>query len=266
MAALSSAATAAISTAALSAGRAASTSLTASSQSLVAAPISLRAAVRAPPRTSIHRCRAAADGAANSAVKEKLEEVADEEHAGNGAAVAAPSPMEIQSLLAELCEETQIAEIKVKIGKFSLHARRDIGGVAKAAAAPAAPPAPVIYAPPVPAFPMSDSLPAAAAAVAEAPEKPKDEGLQYVSAPRVGIVRRGKLYKGKHGRPIVLEGAMVKKGQALCFLEQLGTNLSVEAECAGTVVEFLVEDGAPVGYAEPLVAIRPSFPVIKHLA
>lgn len=196
-------------------------------------------------------------------VKDKVEEA---EEVGNGDAVPTPNAAEIQSLLMEICEDTQVAEIEVKIGKFSLHMRRDVAGAAKAAAAPA----PMLYAPPVPAFPMSDSMPAAAAAptaaaAAAESDKPKDEGLQYITSPRVGIIRRGKLYKGKHGRPIVLEGAIVKQGQAVCFLEQLGTNLTIESTSAGEVVEFLVEDGAAVGYNEPLFAVRPSFPGIKKL-
>ncbi|CAI7791076.1 unnamed protein product [Closterium sp. NIES-54] len=179
---------------------------------------------------------------------------------------------QVQSLLMELCDETHIAELKVKVGAFSLHVKRDVDGsignaVAAAEASAAAAAAPVVYAAPVPAFPMAESLPAAepVAEVAAEPEKPKDEGLVYVTSPRVGIMRRGKLYKGKHGRPIVLEGAVVKKGQAMCFLEQLGTNLTIETEHAGTVVDFLVEDGVPVGYGEPLAAIRPSFPGIMKL-
>eukprot|EP00475_Leptophrys_vorax_P026997 TRINITY_DN3843_c0_g2_i1.p1 TRINITY_DN3843_c0_g2~~TRINITY_DN3843_c0_g2_i1.p1 ORF type:complete len:295 (+),score=12.26 TRINITY_DN3843_c0_g2_i1:197-1081(+) len=267
MAALTASASAVISSTALVARRAAATSLSASSQSLVAAPVPLRAAVRSSSRTHIQRCRAAADAKAASKDEEAEEDEDEDEEdgevvpIGNGAHVAAPEVAEIHSLLTDLCDETLIAELKVKVGKFSLRVLREVPGVAAAAGAPAA--APVIYAPPVPAFPMADSLPAAAPAPpAEASEKPEDKGLQFIVSPRVGIVRRGKLYKGKHGRPIVLEGAIVKKGQALCFLEQLGTNLSVEAEIAGEVVEFLVDDGAPVGYGEPLVAIRPSFPGI----
>ncbi|CAI5989288.1 unnamed protein product [Closterium sp. NIES-64] len=263
----------AVPTAALTAGRAASAASASTSfaRSVVPAPLPapLSAASRAG-RTHLLRCRAAA--VEDGAVKEVPVEA---EELSNGAAVAAPTVDEVQSLLMELCDETHIAELKVKVGAFSLHVKRDVDGsighaVAAAEASAAAAAAPVVYAAPVPAFPMAESLPPAAAAepvaeVAAEPEKPKDEGLVYVTSPRVGIMRRGKLYKGKHGRPIVLEGAVVKKGQAMCFLEQLGTNLAIETEHAGTVVDFLVEDGVPVGYGEPLAAIRPSFPGIMKL-
>ncbi|GJP33931.1 hypothetical protein CLOM_g18430 [Closterium sp. NIES-68] len=264
----------AIPTAALTASRAASAASASTSFARSVVPAPLPAPLSAAPRagrTHLLRCRAAAveDGAM------KKEEVEEAEELSNGAAVAAPSAFEVQSLLMELCDETHIAELKVKVGSFSLHVKRDVDGsigsaVAAAEASAAAAAAPVVYAAPVPAFPMIESLPTVAAAepaveVAAESEKPKDEGLVYVTSPRVGIMRRGKLYKGKHGRPIVLEGAVVKKGQAMCFLEQLGTNLAIETEHAGTVVEFLVEDGVPVGYGDPLAAIRPSFPGIMKL-
>ncbi|CAI7893167.1 unnamed protein product [Closterium sp. NIES-54] len=259
----------AVPTAALTASRAASAA-SASSFARSVVPSPLPAPLSAAPRAGrIHllRCRAAA--VEDGAVKEVAVEA---EELSNGAAVAAPTVDEVQSLLMELCDETHIAELKVKVGAFSLHVKRDVDGsignaVAAAEASAAAAAAPVVYAAPVPAFPMAESLPAAepVAEVAAEPEKPKDEGLVYVTSPRVGIMRRGKLYKGKHGRPIVLEGAVVKKGQAMCFLEQLGTNLTIETEHAGTVVDFLVEDGVPVGYGEPLAAIRPSFPGIMKL-
>ncbi|CAI5532516.1 unnamed protein product [Closterium sp. Naga37s-1] len=299
----------AVPTAALTASRAASAASASTSFARSAVPAPLPAPLSAAPRavrTHLLRCRAAA--VEDGAVKEVAVEA---EELSNGAAVAAPTVdevqsllMEVQSLLMELCDETHIAELKVKVGAFSLHVKRDVDGsighaVAAAEASAAAAAAPVVYAAPVPAFPMAESLPAAepVAEVAAEPEKPKDEGLVYVTSPRVGIMRRGKLYKGKHGRPIVLEGAVVKKGQAMCFLEQLGTNLTIEVgvgeggighslvtkgqamcfleqlgtnltiktEHAGTVVDFLVEDGVPVGYGEPLAAIRPSFPGIMKL-
>jgi acetyl/propionyl-CoA carboxylase alpha subunit len=37
------------------------------------------------------------------------------------------------------------------------------------------------------------------------------------------------------------------------------------AEMSGEVMKVLWEDGEPVGYGDPLIAIRPSFPGIKKL-
>ncbi|CAI5932182.1 unnamed protein product [Closterium sp. NIES-64] len=203
--------------------------------------------------------------------KVKAEQDKEEEEAAESIHDDLPVPTAFESLLMELCDETNIAELRIKIGKMELHVLRDVGGV-KAAQAQA-------YAPHAPLPPMFDSLSPTSLAAASAPPAPVaappavaeseagvDEGLQYVTSPRVGIMRRGRQVKGKKGKPLVAEGSEIKKGQVVCYLEQLGTQLAIESENAGEVVKFLVEDGDAVGFGDALVAIRPSFPGIKKLA
>ncbi|GJP60878.1 hypothetical protein CLOP_g18092, partial [Closterium sp. NIES-67] len=248
-------------------------SLSQSSSSRIAAASPLRFACSSR-RGSIQRRHAIAtdrlvargDKAEETIKAGKEEEVAESSHDD----IPLPTAFEIQSLLMELCDETKIAELRIKIGKMELHVRRDVGGI-KAAQAQA-------FAQHAPLPPMFDSLPPASLAaiapsapVAAPPaaadgEEGVDEGLQYVTAPRVGIMRRGRQVKGKTGKPLVAEGSEIKKGQVVCYLEQLGTQLAIESEHAGEVVKFLVEDGDAVGYGDSLIAIRPSFPGIKKLA
>lgn len=214
-------------------------------------------------------------------LEEKVEEAElkeeNEEAELAGPGPAAPNPFEVFSLLTELCDETAIAELKLRVGKFSLHVKRDVGAH-KRAAATAAP-----MAPPVPGYPMMEVAAMAApapplAAAAPAPagkpaqgraydseEEGVDEGLLYVVAPKVGTFRRGRFFKGKRGKHMVNEESVVKPGQIVCYLEQLGTQIGIESEHAGEVVRFCVEDGDPVGYGEHLIQIRPSFPGIKKL-
>eukprot|EP00850_Spirogloea_muscicola_P013061 SM000087S23343 [mRNA] locus=s87:99382:100975:+ [translate_table: standard] len=174
----------------------------------------------------------------------------------------------------ELCDETSVAELELKVGGFKLHVTRDVGKHGRAAAASAA-----VTALPVLGVPMSEDIPArpshsaaAAAAVGGKPdqyedddEDAADEGLLYVSSPKVGMFRRGRFYKGKRGRSMANEGQVVKVGAVVCYIEQLGTSLAIESEHAGEVVKFMFEDGDAVGFGEPLLAIRPSFPGIKGL-
>eukprot|EP00249_Psilotum_nudum_P003074 c16398_g1_i1 orf=344-1228(-) len=195
-----------------------------------------------------------------------------------------PSAFEVQSLLMEVCDETSIAELRLKVGAFNLHMKRDVGKVKGTTFS-------VPVAPPVPSEPMVDSVPAASSGPAVAPSKPKapstsiatllstpasktgsrfglleaaaDEGLAFVTSPKVGFFRRSRVVKGKSGRPLCEEGQIIKDGQVVCYLEQLGTQQPVEAEASGEVVKVLLEDGDPVGYGDPLIAIRPSFPGIK---
>eukprot|EP00245_Coleochaete_scutata_P016264 TRINITY_DN7510_c0_g1_i1.p1 TRINITY_DN7510_c0_g1~~TRINITY_DN7510_c0_g1_i1.p1 ORF type:complete len:277 (+),score=82.72 TRINITY_DN7510_c0_g1_i1:103-933(+) len=186
---------------------------------------------------------------------DEVEEEVEEE----GDSPLTPNAFEIQSLLMELCDETNVAELKLKVGSFKLHVKRDVGKLKGGVP---------FTAPPVPSRPMEEAAPATViAAVAqkgyETEDEDIDEGLLYDKADKVGVFRRGKMYKGKQGRPIVTEGATVKKGQVLGYLEQLGTYSPVESEHGGEVVKFLVEEGEAVGYGDTIVALRPSFAGIK---
>ncbi|CAI7830430.1 unnamed protein product, partial [Closterium sp. NIES-53] len=198
------------------------------------------------------------------AEQDKEEEAAESIHDD----LPVPTAFEIQSLLMELCDETKIAELRIKIGKMELHVRRDVGGVKAAQALAFAPhaPLPPMFDSPASLAAAAPSAPVAAPPAAAESEAGVDEGLQYVTSPRVGIMRRGRQVKGKKGKALVTEGSTIKKGQVVCYLEQLGTQLAIESESAGEVVKFLVEDGDAVGFGDALVSIRPSFPGIKKLA
>ncbi|KAJ7558899.1 hypothetical protein O6H91_04G061100 [Diphasiastrum complanatum] len=195
-----------------------------------------------------------------------------------------PSVDQIQTLLMEVCDESTIAELNLKVGSFKLKMRRDIGEIKGAV-----PTTPLAVPPPIPSKHMVDSISAVSASPAaklskpsalsltrlSSPTKPmsligileaaSDEGLEFVTSPKVGLFRKGRAVKGKAGRALCEEGQSVKEGQVVCYLEQLGTQQPVEAPLSGEVVKILWEDGAPMGYADPLIAIRPSFVGIKKL-
>ncbi|KAI9397627.1 hypothetical protein POPTR_003G061400v4 [Populus trichocarpa] len=61
------------------------------------------------------------------------------------------------------------------------------------------------------------------------------------------------------------EKQIIKEGQVLCYIEQLGGELPIESDISGEVIKILREDGEPVGYGDALIAILPSFPGIKKL-
>ncbi|CAM6039721.1 unnamed protein product [Sphagnum compactum] len=185
-----------------------------------------------------------------------------------------PNAFEIQSLIMEVCDETSIAELQLKVGPFSLHMKRAVGKTA-AVASPIAQPVP-----PVPSKPMLESIPTSSipstpkpTALSAAIVKPvsnfglleaaADAGLLFVTSPKVGYFRKGRVVKGKRGPPLCEEGQVINKGQVVCYLEQLGTQQPVESEITGEVEKVLWEDGEPVGYGDPLIAIRPSFQGIK---
>eukprot|EP00877_Chromochloris_zofingiensis_P002294 jgi/Chrzof1/12065/Cz06g20040.t1 len=174
----------------------------------------------------------------------------------------APTTQQVQDFLNVLCDETNIAEMELKLGTFQLKVRRNVEGASGGVAA---------------AIPMTHSSvtvtaaapsPASSAAATAAPtaedsvaEESMDEALVYVSSPKVGIFRRGKYAAGKRvgkGNQIN-EGDNVKRGQPVGFVEQLGTFVPVEAPQAGEIVAFQVKDGEAVEYKQVLVELAPFF-------
>ncbi|KAJ6342503.1 hypothetical protein OIU78_010436 [Salix suchowensis] len=96
-------------------------------------------------------------------------------------------------------------------------------------------------------------------------DRAADEGLMILQSPRVGFFRRCRTIKGKRAPPQCKEKQIVKEGQVLCFIEQLGGELPIETDISGEVIRILRDDGEPVGYGDALIAILPSFPGIKKL-
>ncbi|KAK1377909.1 Biotin/lipoyl attachment [Heracleum sosnowskyi] len=181
-------------------------------------------------------------------------------------------PGGFEALVKEVCDETQIAELKLKIGDFEMHLKRNIE--APVAVAPVAPA-------PVPTAPKAESTPASLA-----PSPPKTSpgktnpftnipveksrklaaleasgasGYVLVASPTVGSFRKGRTLKGKKQPPSCKEGDLIKEGQVIGFLDQFGTELPVKSDVAGEVLKLLFDDGEAVGYGDPLIAVLPSF-------
>ncbi|XVE69494.1 hypothetical protein DITRI_Ditri09bG0156400 [Diplodiscus trichospermus] len=189
-------------------------------------------------------------------------------------------PNGFEALVLEVCDETQIAELKMKIGDFEMHVKRNVG----ATKAPLSNISPTT-APPIPTKPMNE---AAAVAPPPSPPKPSSEkstpfknvafgkssklaaleasgsnNYVLVPSPIVGTFRRGRTVKGKKQPPICKEGDLIKEGQVIGFLDQFGTELPVKSDVAGEVLKLLFDDGEAVGYGDPLIAVLPSFPGIQ---
>ncbi|XP_057738704.1 uncharacterized protein LOC130955765 [Arachis stenosperma] len=189
-------------------------------------------------------------------------------------------PNGFEALVLEVCDETEIAELKVKVGEFEMHLKRNIGAT-KAPLSNISPTTP----PPIPSEPMVEL---AAGTPPPSPPKSSPEKTNpfvnvslekssklaaleasgnntyvLVSSPTVGLFRRGRTVKGKKQPPICKEGDFIKEGQVIGYLDQFGTGLPVKSDVAGEVLKLLVEDGEPVGYGDPLIAVLPSFHDIK---
>lgn len=169
------------------------------------------------------------------------------------------TPQQVEAFLSVLCDETDIAEVQLKMGGFKMKVRRSISAAAAPAFAPVSP-API----PISASPASEYASAASAASAtftESDDESENESHVPVTANKVGIFRRGRYVKGKQvGKgPVVEEGASVKKGQTLAFIEQMGTYWPLESPQAGEIARFVLDDGEPVEYGQTILELAPFF-------
>ncbi|XP_077211638.1 uncharacterized protein LOC143846915 [Tasmannia lanceolata] len=184
-----------------------------------------------------------------------------------------PNSLEVQSLLTEICDTTYIAEFELKLGGFRLYVTRDVDAKNKPPVPPSALPIDTNTAT---GTPYSNGSVATASLEILKP-KPSiggiqrlldtatDEGLVILQSPKVGYFRRSRTIKGKRAPPSCKEKQIVKEGQVLCYIEQLGGEIPIESDVSGEVIKLLRKDGEPVGYGDALIAILPSFPGIKKL-
>lgn len=143
-------------------------------------------------------------------------------------------------------------QVELEIGAFQMRVVRRTEAAAPVAVAA---PAPVVTQSPEP-------RPAPAASSVEEYAEEEDDGtVMPVTAPTVGIMRRGKYVKGKRvGKGnSAEEGDTVKKGQVLAYVEKLGIFEPVLAPQAGEVGAFVVEDGEPVSYGDVILEMSPFF-------
>ncbi|XP_011072247.1 uncharacterized protein LOC105157536 isoform X2 [Sesamum indicum] len=215
-------------------------------------------------------CRSSASEADSNA---NVEDNSEETKSTDGTSTLVPNGLEVESLLTVLCDTTSIAQFELKLGGFRLYVSRNL-------AEQSVPPQPPVPAPvtnqTVVESPSSNGSASSSCLALWKPDpysvgvqtlldKAADEGLAILQSPRVGYFRRSRTIKGKRAPPSCKEKDIVKEGQVLCYIEQLGGQIPVESDVSGEVVKILREDGEPVGYADALIAVLPSFPGIKKL-
>ncbi|KAM7274619.1 hypothetical protein ACFE04_016485 [Oxalis oulophora] len=187
-----------------------------------------------------------------------------------------PSGFEV--LVLDMCDETEIAELKMKIGDFEMHVKRNVGAAIAPPLSNISPTTP----PPIPSKPMDVS--SAPTSVAPPPKSsssekatpfanvsfgkvPKLAALEasgatnyvLVPSPTVGSFRKNRTIKGKKQPVNCKEGDMIKDGQVIGYLDQFGTELPVKSNVDGEVLKILFDDGDAVGFGDPLIAVLPAF-------
>jgi acetyl-CoA carboxylase biotin carboxyl carrier protein len=152
---------------------------------------------------------------------------------------ATPHPTGDGALIRELAlllDETNLTEIEVERAGLRVRVARNIQ---------------IAAAMPANYQPAPQHAPVAAPVAAAPVEAARHPGA--VPSPMVGTV----YWASEPGaRPFVEVGSKVAIGQTLVIIEAMKTMNQIPAPRAGTVVQILVEDGAPVEYGEPLVVIE----------
>ncbi|KAG1365220.1 hypothetical protein COCNU_12G002200 [Cocos nucifera] len=189
-------------------------------------------------------------------------------------------PNGFETFILEVCDETDVAELKLKVGDFEMLLKRDVG-------TPKAPTsiAPLIEspttAPPIPSEPMVELASASLPVVSQKSDPPAispftnvsaamkskltvleasgSNAYVLVSSPTVGSFRSGRTLKGKKQPPSCKEGDIIKEGQIIGFLDQFGNELPVrlmmmkalmmpvcfsfaQSDVAGEVLKVLFKD------------------------
>lgn len=81
-------------------------------------------------------------------------------------------------------------------------------------------------------------------------EPEEEKKVVRITSPVVGVFRRG----ADHA---VGEGDVVRAGQTLASVESVRIFHPIRAPSAGTLLRFLVDDGAPVEYGQDLIEFEP---------
>ena len=143
--------------------------------------------------------------------------------------------------LIELVESSGIAELEIEEGEERVRITR--------AVAPS--PAPTVVAPA--ALANGGAPPAApAAAPAPPPAAPAEVEGHQVKSPMVGTFYRS---ASPGAKPFVEVGDSVQVGDTLCIIEAMKLMNEIESDKAGVVKQVLIENGQPVEFGQPLVAI-----------
>jgi acetyl-CoA carboxylase biotin carboxyl carrier protein len=75
----------------------------------------------------------------------------------------------------------------------------------------------------------------------------------FVTSPFVGTFYRS---PSPDAPSFVEPGSAVREGQALCIVEAMKLMNEIEADCAGTIVEILAENGKSVEFGQKLFKVR----------
>ena len=147
--------------------------------------------------------------------------------------------------LAELMNETDLAELELTDGRRSVRLARGGRPSVPVPVAPAPAPDPAPTAPP-------DPEPASASPDPDRPEEFADH-LGAVTSPMVGTLY---VAAAQGAEPFIKVGDQVSEGDQMFIIEAMKTMNAVLAHRSGTVAQIFVEDATPVEFGALLAIIE----------
>lgn len=97
-------------------------------------------------------------------------------------------------------------------------------------------------------------MPVQPIANAAAPPAPSGEKLKDIASPMVGTFYGA---PSPDAQPFVKVGQEIQPDTVVCIIEAMKVMNEIKADCAGTVVETVAENGKPVQYGQALFRVRP---------
>ena len=143
--------------------------------------------------------------------------------------------------LVELMNEHELAEVDLRQGDQRIRLRRGMEPVVVAGPAPSPPQAPAA------------SGPAPTSAPAASQEAAEDPNATYITSPMVGTFYTA---SSPDASAFVNVGDQVGPDSVVCIVEAMKVFNEIPAECSGTIVARLVENGDPVEFGQKLYQVQ----------
>ncbi len=138
--------------------------------------------------------------------------------------------------------QLDISELEIKKGEESVRLRREVNDPTPSRTHTSTPPS---------AFDVGSIPPPAPLSPSTAPKE--DPSISYVTSPFVGTFY---IAPAPDAPSFVQLNEDFQAGKVLCIVEAMKLMNEIEADCDGTLVEIMAENGKPVEFGDKLFKIR----------
>lgn len=159
-------------------------------------------------------------------------------------------PSEIKDLI-DFIANSNLDEVNIETENFKIAAKKNTGKtyVEQVVSSVVSSPQPAL---PRPEAPTAAAAPAVAPPVATAPAGKK---IIEIKSPMIGSLYRSP----SPDKPnFVNVGDEVKVGQTVCIIEAMKLFNEIESDCAGRIVQIMVENASPVEFDQILFLVEPA--------